>query len=399
MFGINDEVLALRRVNPVNTATSVPYWHNTTVEVTAVCPTHVRLVNPQRPIHVYGYRFHNLPTLTCQFVNTQSDGTATTYRVAAHYLTPNSVSCAQPAFTADGRATVQVSLYGVVFAPSSVALTVALGRPEAGQGELDACHSTALTGVADPTDNELHRYFELRGFSLAQLMVDWGHIPSGPTYGTDYKLAVYATQSICINRVCNAQNQPIEDLEASLTSPCRQPIPFSGWFSSPIVSKASLFNLTIFALEDVVFHIEVQILNGLYSALLPMFANTITVEVFSPKRANVSFGVSSPPMRALGPAVSYEGAPVAAEFMFLAPLEQAITTVISPPLNLPPRFGQFKAGRVLAGFNVSRAAAGIPLGDTDGHSDSSTDPSGAPVTTWITTKGIDFPASYWQVRG
>jgi hypothetical protein len=399
-FGIDAEVVALHRVNPINVAASVPYWKNTTVAVTGVCPTHVRLVSSGTLITIFGYRFLDVPTLTCQFVNThKADGTVSTYTEPAQFLTAHTISCMQPSFDADGSATVQVSLYGQLFAPSSITIAVILNRPEATRSEIDQCSIAAMRTVVDPTDNDLHRYFELRGFSFVQMMIDWQHIPKDPTYGVDFKLAIYVSNSICVNRICNAQNVPITDTEATMTSPCRKPVPFSAWFSSPTVSKATLFNVTMFALEDTVFHVEVQILNGLYAALLPLFANTVTVQIFSPSRANVTFGVAQPPMRRLGSAISFERAPVVAEFVFLAPLEQTLFYGVMPPTNLPPRFQKFETGRVLTGFNVSRDAAGIPLGDVKGLMDMSTDSAGAPVMPWFTVSyaHVATPADYWQV--
>lgn len=44
--------------------------------------------------------------------------------------------------------------------------------------------------------------------------------------------------------------------------PCRHPVDFSVWFAQPNVPKNVLNNFTVYALDDLLFRVEVHILYG-----------------------------------------------------------------------------------------------------------------------------------------
>ena len=56
-------------------------------------------------------------------------------------------------------------------------------------------------------------------------------------------------------------------------------------FQDSKTPKNVLFNMTLIALDDVIFKIEVHVLNGMWLPAVDFFRNSATVQITSPKRA------------------------------------------------------------------------------------------------------------------
>jgi len=59
---------------------------------------------------------------------------------------------------------------------------------------------------------------------------------------------------------------------------------FSQWFEDPTIAKNLKNNITLYALDDLIFKVEVQILYGLYAPYEPLFHNTTIVRIVEPSR-------------------------------------------------------------------------------------------------------------------
>jgi hypothetical protein len=112
-------------------------------------------------------------------------------------------------------------------------------------------------------------------------------------------------------------------------------------------------NFTIYALDDLIFKVEVHILYGLHSAIEKMFVNTSTVLISGPARAQSIVGVPNPPVRRLSPYVSFEERYVPRKFFFGALYSLSITSVVSQPLNMPPTYKMYERGRALIMYNTT----------------------------------------------
>ena len=61
--------------------------------------------------------------------------------------------------------------------------------------------------------------------------------------------------------------------------PCRQPLHLPEWFDDPSTPKNIAFNMTLAALDDVIFKVEFHILHGMWLSAKEFFRNTATVQV------------------------------------------------------------------------------------------------------------------------
>lgn len=372
-----DEEVAATRINVVDEANSDAYWVNDTIGIVRVCPAATRFVYGG-VVTVIGLRFLDTGTIMCNFTNVRNDGGVDSAYSKGTFVSGHRITCTPPKFDADGTVQVSLSLYGTVYVPVYGAISVKnVPSFEPTAASIAACLVAQPADTLDVYDNDLNRYFAATGFSYAQLSIDWAHIPAALTYGVDYVFAVYVTPSTCVDVQCDAARNILDDQEVLMTSPCRQPVPMSPWFLDPTVHKNSFFNVTFLVFEDVLFHVEVQILNNLYASIATHFLKTVIVEVVSPARTNVTFGVVDPPQRRLGSGISYEGRMVTANYIFPVVYDPALGGSFSMPLNLPPRFRQFETGRVLAGMNVSSENIVIP-------------------TVSLTQAQATVPATYWS---
>ena len=104
-------------------------------------------------------------------------------------------------------------------------------------------------------------WYLLRGLESAMLSFDFRHLPNELVYDEHYRLAIFVRPSRCVEEECDAARNFLGPKERY---PCRQPIHLSNWFQDPSTPKNVLFNMTLIALDDVIFKIEVHILNGMW---------------------------------------------------------------------------------------------------------------------------------------
>jgi len=123
-------------------------------------------------------------------------------------------------------------------------------------------------------------WFLARAHSAAHIHVDFTHIPADMVYDQHYRIAVYAFPSRCTYELCinNVRVNPQENV------PCKDPMQFSQWFADPTIAKNLKNNITLYALDDLIFKVEVQILYGLYAPYEPLFRNTTIIRIIEPSR-------------------------------------------------------------------------------------------------------------------
>ena len=189
-------------------------------------------------------------------------------------------------------------------------------------------------------------WFSLPFMSQAHLSIDWRHIPSNIVYDEHFKLAIFVIPSRCSKTLCNDRRVRINDEE---TTPCVKPLPLPDWFTDNSVDKRQLLNLTLLALDDVLFKAEVHMMHGLYLPSSGLFKNSVTVHIVDPHRAP---SVSSA-RRTLSPYLSWEENQIPMELIFASRLTPDETRIVSPPLNLPPRWNDLERGRVLVSMNTT----------------------------------------------
>jgi hypothetical protein len=213
-------------------------------------------------------------------------------------------------------------------------------------------------------------WFKINSNEAAHVQVNLAHLPDDFVYDQHYKLALYMLPSRCTEELCNAARVRVSPEEFL---PCRRPKDLSYWFQQTNVPKNVLNNLTIYALDDLIFKIEIQILNGLYAAYEPLFKNTTTVRIASPSRTTVftglglgqyqieRFGLFIPGTRRLSKYISYEESVVPMQLFYCAVVYLADTYSISQPLNMPPLYKAYERGRVLIMNNVSSDNSRVPV--------------------------------------
>ena len=212
------------------------------------------------------------------------------------------------------------------------------------------CMSSNVSAASDGL-NDLNRWFFLPALSTARLSMDFAHLPQSFKYDEHFRVAIFVNQSVCLEERCSSALN-----EYSMQrSPCTTPLPYSHWYADSTVDKHRIVNVTLYALEDVIFHVEAHIMYGLFLPFANFLRNTTTVEVFSPSRANVTVGVGSRAVRVLDPTMSNQQRRVDEVYTFAALFLQDWLAFEAPPLNLPPRFQELQTGRILAGMNVSES--------------------------------------------
>ena len=402
-----NEVAVLREINPVNESASDPYWQNDTIDVFRSCDNwaiwadpatvtaETQAEAPWSEVIVLGLRFVDRPSLMCriQFGNITTLPLPDGYELPrelilpAEFVSQSRVKCRWPSthfrpvydqamFSGRGGyrdLEIRIANDGISWsenaamvynypaearlrhavetAPDS-APSIAELTDEQKQQRIDDC----LLHIREP-DLEVvpydvvNQWYELRGMSMAKLQFDFRHLPPEFEYDWHYKIAIYVDKSQCTEILCDANRNLIEP--TPLFKPCTQPIEFSDWFLDRSVLKQDLLNISILALEDVKFHVEMHITYGLFLPLSWQLRNTTTVTIFNPTRANATFGVLGPATRRLSEAISFERREVTKDYSFLAVYERGSQDDTSAPLNLPVRFKDFERGRVLPMFNVS----------------------------------------------
>ena len=221
--------------------------------------------------------------------------------------------------------------------------------------ETDYCN---IPRYAEEHPRERERgWFMMRANEVAHIHVDLKHIPDHLVYGEHYTFALYITPSRCTDEVCNSNRVRLAPQE---NVPCKQPKEFSEWFLDPSVKKNTANNITVYAMDDVLFKFEIQITLGLFATYGVHFQNTTTVRIASPHRSRVVSGIQHPVTRELSQYVSFEKQLVPVTFMFGCVYSREFSDSISMPLNLPPRGPDYERGRVIVSYNKSEDAVDIP---------------------------------------
>jgi hypothetical protein len=182
-------------------------------------------------------------------------------------------------------------------------------------------------------------------------------------YNVHFKLAIFIRPSRCFDLRCNEHRKLIW----SEKEPCVNAIELPTWFLDDTVDKHATLNLTLMALDDAVFRVEIQILDGLYLPSSDFFLETLSWDISSPHRARTVKAGSITDVRPLSPYLTWSGNSTPMEYFFVTHLSTSHTNMFSTPLNLPPRWDSYGSGRVLISMNVS-AQSHVPT-VTDSYSD------------------------------
>lgn len=356
---VSGEVEVLERIIPVNVSRSDPYWRNNTIEPMRTCPENGTEAGGTL-LTVIGRNFRDTPSLRCKFVHPEWS-----HETAAVFLASTRVACRTPRYRATAPGTVQVlvanerrySLSGpnFTFVPASV---------YAGNSAAAAAARASCIGVDDEELSfraEVDGWFALRGLNMAFIQLDWRHLPPQMVYGDSFRIAIYVSPSVCQEPRCDAERNRIQNTAPDYEigeleeTPCTKPIALSPWLLSDQVSKRDLLNITLTALEDVVFRVEAQIMHGRFLPTKHLLLNTTTVRIVGPERARSTFGLtgSDMPTRRLSDTISFEEANTALEWTFVAVYGRERTNEVSAPFNLPDRYKATERGRVLVGYNTT----------------------------------------------
>ena len=195
-------------------------------------------------------------------------------------------------------------------------------------------------------------WFRMEFLGAARLQFNFTHLPHDMVYDEHYRIAVFVRPSVCDDETCQGSRRVISG--AKETSPCRRPKQLPLSFTDPSVPKNRLLNLTVHAMEDVLFKVEVHILHGLYAPYKELFRNTTSVNIVYPSRSRLASGggAGGREMRRLSPHVSFEEALVEKRYAFGFVYSREISSRVEMPLNLPPRFAEHSEGRVLISHDV-----------------------------------------------
>ncbi|KAJ8611307.1 hypothetical protein CTAYLR_006612 [Chrysophaeum taylorii] len=227
-------------------------------------------------------------------------------------------------------------------------------------------------------------WYLLRGLESAMLSFDLQHLPEDMVYYEHYRLAIFVQPSRCDDELCDTSRAFLGPEEYY---PCKQPVLLPEWFNTTTTPKNLVFNMTLLALDDVIFKVEFHILHGLWLATAPFFENTATVQILTPLRAR-SLNQYTQNMlreqerlrtrekkkpdwskggkiyerdpvgkkllrRQLSPYVSFEERDTE-KFYVIGVVYNDNDREAARPLNLPPRYKDYERGRVLVSFNTTK---------------------------------------------
>jgi hypothetical protein len=225
-------------------------------------------------------------------------------------------------------------------------------------------------------------WFQLYSNEVGHVQIDLRHIPNNMVYNEHYKIAIFALPSRCDIEICS-------DARVRLTPeeflPCRKPMILSDWFEDSSVPKNVISNITIFALDDMIFKVEIEILYGLYIPYKYLFQNTTTVRIQSPSRAKAIDGTGSYSVRSVSNYISFNRQLFPMQYFFCAVYYKDTDSEITQPLNMPPLYAEYERGRALLMYNKSDEATNIPL-----HSDDRSDVKG--INFWTVPSPTDDQA-------
>jgi hypothetical protein len=228
-------------------------------------------------------------------------------------------------------------------------------EPEILEMEKEFC---LLPRYAEESPREREQgWFALKAQDVAHVHIDTKHLPPDMIYGEHYRFALFMFPSRCDEESCNSNRVRLSPRE---TLPCKLPAEFSTWFLDSSVPKNVSNNITIIALEDLIFKLEIHILLGLYAPYAPLFENCTIVRIASPSRSRIQDGLPNPTTRILSPYISFENTLVPHQYLFAVAYSRSYADSISYPLNLPPRGSDYKHGRALISYNTSADAVDVP---------------------------------------
>ena len=200
-------------------------------------------------------------------------------------------------------------------------------------------------------------FFQLELMEAAHVSIDLRHLPDSIVYGEHYRFAVFIQPSRCKSELCDSVGTRLSPQEYL---PCKRPRDFSIWFSDPSVPKNVVNNFTVYALDDLIFKVEIHILYGLHINFEKFFVNTSTVTIMGPSRARSQAGLNNPTSRRLSPYVSFEQRTVPRKYFFAAFYARDMASSVVQPLNMPPTYMDYETGRALIMYNASKQEK-IPL--------------------------------------
>ncbi|KAF1783536.1 Immunoglobulin E-set [Phytophthora cactorum] len=360
------EVEVVNVVYPVNESASVPFWKNDTVDTIRVCPQKMAPAGGVL-LTVIGRNFQNTGRLVCKFQLPKSPFSQIS---PAFFKSSTRVTCRAPPFIGNDTAAtgtsfsqavkVSVSNYGVHFSTTTATFNIVSTKQVAALN-LKQLMTTCLKRAEDEEGfrNNDKAWFALTGLGKAKLSFDFRHLPGDLVYDEHYKIAIFVKNSTCEDQTCDYRGVVLPSGPDIETSPCHRPVELPRWFLSTAVNKNDLLNITLLALEDVTFKVEIHVMYGLYASVAPFFVNSTTVKLKTPTRSNVTQGVKAD-TRPLSRSISYEAKLVPRDYTFLIAYFGGDGDYTSPPLNLPPKYEAYERGRVLMSHNVSSTAK-VPL--------------------------------------
>ena len=208
-------------------------------------------------------------------------------------------------------------------------------------------------------------WFRLQAQSAAIMQINFTNIPSNLVYGEHYVLSIFVIPSRCNRELCSATRVRLPSAEHL---PCLKAMSNPMWFMGAS-NKSLVNNMTLYALDDLLFKVEIHITYGIFVAFESLFIDTTSVIIKSPKKAVSIDGVRKYATRQLTPYVSFEQKLVPMEFIFCAVI--LLSDPWSLPNNLPPQYSAYQAGRALMSYNVSAESMSslvINTASTNGNS-------------------------------
>ena len=401
-------------VMPINFEFSDPVWLNLTVEARAACPTKVvrGIYNDSfvdshnhpaswsfggvHHIAVAGRNFRDTKRLRCQWSPAEATHDAAIGRAVhgwevttpASFVSREYVLCPVPMWkqawfndssaTAPGRTELRIRVANakhfsegaaqlivlhqetaslvndpaVLALDGDLSLSKALADTSYMPAQFTKCYGAeAATLLVRPDADDLG-WFALQGLDTATISVDFSAIPSQMVYGDHYRLAIIIRPSLCNNYHCDAdRNEKVDE-----TTKCSNSVPLSHWFNDLSTNKHELVKLRLYALEDILFRVEVHVMHGMFASAAMYFLRIATVSMRSANRANVTVGQVNLASRTLADWMGDEhGDPVMRvreTYHWSVFYSREFTEEVEAPFNLPPRWSDYSAGRVLTGYST-----------------------------------------------
>lgn len=273
-----------------------------------------------------------------------------------------------PPFDGDGaddsfkqKVAVSVSNRGVYFSTTNATFTfVSDAIMDSYDIKTDTASCLIVNDAEEGIRNEDKAWFALTGLAKAKISLDLLHIPPDLVYNEHYRVAIFVQNSTCEYQQCDSRGVILPSGTDIETIPCKLPVALPKWFMSTDVDKHDVLNITLLALEDVIFKVEIHIMYGIYASSAPFFVNSTTVRIKFPVRSNVTQGVAAD-TRPLSQTISIDNELILRDYTFVVVYFSDDGDSTSEPLNLPPKYKDFERGRVLLSHNVSSSSPQIPL--------------------------------------